>query len=384
MCRNTKVQISALLAAVLVAGGLLALHSAQPPSAGPGGDASGRFAGRVQGAGNSIAGSTVTLYAAGDGKPTQLAQGKSGEDGTFTLDVGADKLKGTADQVLYLVARGGTPKGTADKGANDAIVLLTVLGSEHPKTVTVNEFTTVASVWTGAQFLEGDVLSGPKLGLRIAAGNVPNFVNLETGGYGDTIQDALNSMQTPTMANFATLANLMAGCITQAKPDSRERFLAAATDPMGNVPKDTLSAALSIARHPWHQPDKIFALLNDFYPVPNGKNLRPTPFMPYLSWAPSAWVLPLKFSGGGLCAPGKMMIDSQGNVWAGDNMIVGAQNQDALWAGSLSKLAPNGKPLSPSPFGFTGGGVEGIGFGLAIDAQDNVWGTCYGSKAIVK
>jgi len=40
--------------------------------------------------------------------------------------------------------------------------------------------------------------------------------------------------------------------------------------------------------------------LNDFYPVPEGKNLRPTPFMPYLSWAPSAWVLPLKFTGGGL------------------------------------------------------------------------------------
>jgi hypothetical protein len=384
MFRNTKVQMSALLAAVLVAGGVLALHRAQPSSAGTDGDDSGGFAGRVQGAGGPIAGSTVTLYAAGDGKPTQLAQGKSGEDGAFTLDVGADKLKGAADTVLYLVARGGTPKASADKSANDAIALLTVLGSERPKTVTVNEFTTIASVWTGAQFLEGDALSGPKLGLRIAAGNVPNFVNLETGGYGDTIQDALNSMETPTMANFATLANLLAGCVTQVKPDARERFLAAATDPSGKVPTDTLSTALSIARHPWHRPDKIFALLNDFYPVPQGKNLRPTPFMPYLSWAPSAWVLPLKFTGGGLCAPGRMMVDSQGNIWAGNNFIVGAQNQDALWDGNLSKFAPNGKPLSPMTFGFTGGGLEGIGFGLAIDAQDNVWGTTYGSKAIVK
>src|SRR5262249_2059294 len=153
-----------VLAVVLVAGGLLALYLAKPHRAGPDGDASGRVAGRVQGAGSPIAGSTVTLYAAGDGKPTQLAQGKSGEDGTFTRDVG-DKVEGAADKVLYLVARGGTPKGTADKGPNDAIALLTVLGSERPKTVTVNEFTTIASVWTGAQFLEGDVLSGPKLGL---------------------------------------------------------------------------------------------------------------------------------------------------------------------------------------------------------------------------
>src|SRR6516225_5083174 len=132
MFRNSKVQMSALLAGVLVAGGLLAFHRAEPSSAGPDRDTSGGFAGRVQAAGSPIAGSTVTLYAAGDGTPTQLAQGKSGEDGTFTLDVGADKLKGAADKVLYLVARGGTPKGGADKGANDAIALLTVLGSERP------------------------------------------------------------------------------------------------------------------------------------------------------------------------------------------------------------------------------------------------------------
>ena len=247
------------------------------------------------------------------GAPTQLAQGKTDEDGAFKLTV--DQTPG--DSVLYLVAKGGTPKAAPDKSPNDAIALLAVLGTSLPRKVTVNEFTTVASVWTSAQFLKGDALSGKKLGLRIAAGNVPNFVDLETGGYGGTIQDALNSTQTPTMANFATLANLLAGCITQVKPDACSRFFAAATPPTGGAPTDTLTAAVSIARHPWHQPEKIFALLNDFYPVPKGKNLRPTPFMPYLTWAPSAWVLPLKFTGGGLSAPGKMMIDSEGNLLGG-------------------------------------------------------------------
>ncbi len=78
------------------------------------------------------------------------------------------------------------------------------------------------------------------------------------------------------------------------------------------------------------------------------------------------------------------MIDSQGNVWAGDNFLVGAQNQDVLWTGNLSKFAPDGRPLSPITTGFTGGGLEGIGFGLAVDAGDNVWATTYGSKAIVR
>src|SRR5208337_4634207 len=145
-----------------------------------------------------------------------------------------------------------------------------------------------------AQFLTGDVLSGKSLGLRIAAGNVPNFVDLETGGYGVTIQDALNSAQTPTMANFATLANLLAGAITKATPDACSSFFAAATSPTGNLPTDTLTAIESILHNPWHQPKQVFALLDKFFPVPKGRNLRPTPFMPYLTWAPSAWVLPLK------------------------------------------------------------------------------------------
>jgi hypothetical protein len=338
------------------------------------------LSGNVQGAGGPISGSTVTVYAAGNGAPTQLSQGKTDDNGAFNLDIG----QAPAESVIYVVAKGGTPKVSTNQTPNDAIALLAVLGTTPPKNVVVNEFSTVASAVTCAQFLQGESLSGKNPGLRIAAGNVPNFVDLGTGGYGGTIQDALNSGQTPTMANFATLANLLAGCITQVTPDACQKFFAAATPPEGGVPTDTLEAAVSIARHPWNQPEQIFALLDEFYPVPKGKNLRPTPFMPYLSWAPSAWVLPLKFTGGGLSAPGKLAIDSEGNCWAGDNWLVGAQNQDALWDGNLTKFAPNGKPLSPMTYGFTGGGVEGIGFGLCIDAHDNCWATTYGSKAIVE
>ena len=106
-----------------------------------------------------------------------------------------------------------------------------MLGTSLPKAITVNEFTTVASVVAANQFLKADALSGKLLGLRIAAGNVPNFVNLETGGYGATIQDALNSAQSPTMANFATLASVLAGAITQVTPDACGKFLEASTPP---------------------------------------------------------------------------------------------------------------------------------------------------------
>jgi len=124
------------------------------------------LAGNVQGAGLSIAGSTVTLYAAGPGAPTQLAQGKTDDNGAFNLNVDQPP----ADSVLYLVAKGGTSKAAADKGPNDAIALMAVLGTELPKTATVNELTTVASAFAAAQFIHGESISGNPLGLRIAAG----------------------------------------------------------------------------------------------------------------------------------------------------------------------------------------------------------------------
>jgi hypothetical protein len=327
--------------------------------------------GQVQAGGGPLASSTVTLWAASASDPKQLAQTRTDSDGHFVL--GSQETLGS-DAVLYLVSKGGEATINKGSGDNPAIALLTVLGNTPPAKVVINEMTTIASVWTNAQFLDGAAIKGPALSLKIAAGNVHNFVDLSTGGYGATIVDGLNSTQTPTLANFATLANVLAGCATRVKPDACNGFFAAATSPDGKTPTDTLTASEFVARAPWHNPEKVFALLETFYPVPDPKTaLRPAPFMPYLSFAPSAWVLPLKFSGGGLSGGGKLMFDSQGNVWVVDNFMPGAQNQDYFWRGHLSKFAPDGGPLSPPITGFTGGGLLGPGFGLAIDARDNPW-----------
>jgi hypothetical protein len=328
--------------------------------------------GQVQAGGGPLANSTVTLWEANAGDPKQLAQTQTGSDGRFEL--GTDETP-SADVSLYLVAKGGV--ATVNKGSSDnpAIALLTVLGNTPPTKVVINEMTTVASVWTNAQFLDGTALKGYAIGLRIAAGNVPNFVDLETGGYGVMIQDGFNSTETPTMANFATLSSVLAGCTTRVKADACDSLFAAATGRDGKAPTDTLAAALSIAHNAGFKPERVFALLDAFYPVPQGKHLRATPFMPYLNFAPGAWVLPLKFSGGGNAGGAKVMFDSEGNAWSGDNFIVGWQGHDDLWPGNLSKFAPNGRPLSPMTSGFTGGGLLGPGFGTAIDANDRVWVT---------
>ena len=141
--------------------------------------------------------------------------------------------------------------------------------------------TTLASVITHNQFIDGTAIKGSPLALRIAAGNVPNFVDLTTGDDGPTISDALNSAQTPTMANFGTLANVLAGCTTRVKADACSSLFAASKGPTGNTPTNTLEAAKAIARSPWYQPERMFALLEEFYPYPTGiQVVRPRPYPP--------------------------------------------------------------------------------------------------------
>ena len=175
---------------------------------------------------------------------------------------------------------------------------------------------------------------------------------------------------------------MLSGCVTAVKPDACDQLFAAATAPDGTVPTDTLGAAQLIARNSWYKPERLFALLEAFYAIPPGKTMLDAPYMPYLRYAPSAWVLPLKFDGGGYRAGGKAMFDSEGNLWVGNNFTIGWQGQDTLWQGNASKFAPNGKPLSPITTGFAGGGMQGGTFGAAVDTHDNAWLSSYGGKSI--
>jgi hypothetical protein len=70
------------------------------------------IAGYVQAAGSPIAEATVTLYAAGEGAPRQLAQGKTDADGAFNLN--ADQVP--PDSLLYVIAKGDRAASGAGHG----------------------------------------------------------------------------------------------------------------------------------------------------------------------------------------------------------------------------------------------------------------------------
>ena len=333
------------------------------------GQSTGGVAGTVQAAGKPIAGATVTSFAAGTGAPTKLAEGKTDDQGAFKLNA----KQASKDSVLYVIAKGGTPKAAGSKGATDAIALLAVLGSAPPKTITVNELTTVASPFTSARFINGESISGNTLGLHFAAGNAPNLVDPATGGWGKVILDPINSTQTTTLANLNTLGSLIAASFTVASDDWRSRFFKAATPPSGVTPKNTLEAMAGIARPPWARPKEFFELFDEAYPQAKDGSRRKAPFAPYLAYAPPDFALSLCFAGGGMCANGKFVFDAGGNLWSGQNWMPGSQSGVSVnIGGGLIKVLPNGTVVSPPVNGFRGMGLDGVGWGTGV-SLDKVW-----------
>ena len=298
----------------------------------------------------------MTLYAAGEGAPTEVSRTKTDAKERFHFDA----TSAPKDSVLYAVA----------KGPNQAVALMTLLGTSFPNTITVNELTTVASTFTAARFINGEAICGNPLGLRIAAGNTPNLVDLEAGGWGKVIVDPGNSTWTTALANLNTLGSLISAFATVANDDWRTRFLQAATSIGGATPKNTLEAMAAIARTPWANPKVLYALFDEAYPQPKDGARRKAPFAPYLAYAPADFILSLWFGGGGSYSNGNMVFDSEGNMWCGVNWMAGSQSGVRKnIGGGLIKFSPNGTALSPPITGFTGMGVDGIGWGTSRDTR---------------
>src|SRR5262249_22556838 len=147
-------------------------------------------------AGKPVSGAAVSLYVAGTDAPKLLAHGNTDAKGYFKFRDDHILTGG----VYYLESRGGMAAAATEKTPNSGVALLAVIGTSLQKKVIINEFSTVASCYTFARFIKGESISGAEMGLRIAAGNVPNFVNLSTGKWGATIIDALNSTQSTALA----------------------------------------------------------------------------------------------------------------------------------------------------------------------------------------
>jgi len=312
--------------------------------------------------GKAIPGAKVTLWkTAGTASPETIKETSTDAEGHFELQ----NLKSSDDGNIYYI--------TTEGGPHEGVALMSVLGTAPLSSVVINELTTVASVFTSARFIDGVTISGNPLGVRIAAGNAPNLVDPATGKWGSVLLDPFNSTQNTTLARLNTLGSMIVAFGTTADEDWRTEFLNAASTGMGEIPRNTLEALSSVARAPWTNPAQLFELFGKAYPQPEDGSRREAPYVPYLAYAPKDFAMILSFAGGGIFAPGKLQVDVEGNIWSGVNWMPGSQSgvYHNIGGGTI-KLSPNGTALSPPITGFTGMGVDGIGWGTGM-TKDRVW-----------
>jgi len=318
-------------------------------------------AGKIDLLDQPISDAKITLWKTnGKDAPSQISSLNSDKQGQFSF-----ALSGSNDpsEVYYLTSDGGMVNG---KRAG-SLSLMAVLGNQEFKQVVLNELTTVGSVWPNAQLLDGTRLKGSLIGLKIGSANVPNLVDVSTGHYGDVILDGSNINDSETMSRMNTLASLVATCGDPAKASGCSQFVKLADS------DNTLSALQNIARRPWNNADKLYDVFTTNYPVSITTKLRSGAVFPYLLFAPTDFSLILRFTGGGLLAPGKILFDKEGNLWTGFNWMSGSESGVVNnLGGALAKFSSGGKPLSPAPLGFNGQDINGVGWGTGM-SEDKVW-----------
>jgi hypothetical protein len=228
-------------------------------------------------------------------------------------------------------------------------------------TVSINELTTVASVWALSPFMTGIANIGTSStnaqGLTNAFATVNKLANISTGTVSGP---ALPSGATVPVAKMNTLADLLAAaCINSAGGTAGDGsgcgnlFSAATVNSV--APTDTITAAMNMAQHPSANTS-----------VANNVNAT-SQFQPTLASAPSDFSLVITYTGYGLSTPKGIATDPTGNVWVANSGSNSVTKFDAL---GVTPTDATGY-LSGSS-GYTIGSVSAP-VALAIDPSGNAW-----------
>jgi sugar lactone lactonase YvrE len=361
---------------VLIVGALVALAGLPGAAFANGGSGSATFVPKVTSTGTlrgtvPLPGMNVVLMAAKPGAkaPVKLGSTRSDRHGEFELHYRGNE----AASVKYLLAT--RPGGAAEAGfpvdGQSYRVALAIGTGEPYGTMKVTERTTVAMGFAMAQFIgSGDRVVGPNPGLKNAAAMSADLVKTE-GGISKVLLDFPNGGATSTHPTFNSLGNLLTICRRQNLACAR--VLSKARVPGGAPAPDTLAAAVNIARYPWHD-------VGGLYKLAISPAVR-TRWQPSLGRgeAPDAWTLALRFEGTppGMDGPGNFSIDSEGNLWVGNNYAYSRQSRQPACGGKeMFRFTPTGQTYPGSPY--VGGGLSGVGFGVAVDLSERVWAANFG------
>ncbi|WP_253915680.1 hypothetical protein [Streptomyces sp. NRRL S-31] len=346
----------------LAASATLALLPAALPTATPAdAGAPPPLHGTVTSAGKPLSHATVTLFAGDRRGVRQLGRATTDAHGSFLLRPGQ-----RTGSVLYVEAAPAHDR---------ALRLRSVVGvgpgggvpQRHESTVTVNEFTTVATGFALAQFTDRRGVSGPSPGLENAAATSYNLADPATGKPGKVVTNHDNGARNDTLATLGTLANLVSLCAPGADTGRCRDLLRRATPPRGPAPADTAQAVAALARNPRLATGELHALAG-----------RAHTYAPALDQAPTAWVLALHYTAPEVYAPGRVAVDAKGNVWASNNWLPGTRDPSPY----VTVQDPVGNPALNSPL--SGGGMKAGAWGIAIDHAGSVWVPSYAGDAMAK
>jgi hypothetical protein len=380
--------------------------------------------GTVFGGQQPISGATIQLYAAGGsnyGVGATYSTGTSllgnntvttATDGTGSFTLSGKYTCPANNPNVYIVATGGSPSTGTGGTVNHQLALMAALGpclaAQNGNTkVTLNELTTVASVYALSGFMTGIANIGTSgsnaTGLNNAFAAVNKLVNISTGTAGGP---ALPANATLPVAKINTLADILAACVNSPGGTVGQSNICGElfTDTTVNsvAPTDTITAMMNIAQHP--------NLTSDLWNIPTGS----APFQPSLSNPfPSDFSIVVTYSGGGLSTPKGIAVDTAGNVWtanSGNNSVSEFSNVGAPLSGTtgypigtstapaaiavdvngnawvansgnstVSEVSPGGATVTP----FSGGNMS-TPVSIAIDASNNIWVANSGNASVTE
>jgi hypothetical protein len=305
-----------LLGSCLLTIALLALAGCEKPNwTGPL-PAFFKLQGNVQGGQHPISGSTIQVYSAGTtglasaALPLLSQPAHSDGNGGFSFKIACP----SSTSQLYITARQGNP-GSSPGVVNPAIALMAALGPcgelTSSPSVTINEVTTVGSVWPLASYMSSASLLGYAPGDTSFSADVTLVQQLVDTIHGTSPGQGIPEGYAVQTAKLFSLADLLDACVNSyggtagdGSPCGRLFSLGAARD--ATPPTDTLQAALLIAQAPDANVTNIFNL------VPAGGAFQPT-----ISPSPVDWSLPL------VAIPGAPAIDPPpGNYPAGQQVTL--------------------------------------------------------------
>jgi sugar lactone lactonase YvrE len=311
-----------------------------------------------------IQASEVTLYSTGNrnGKRV-LGKARTNRNGSFKIFY---RTPENQDSILYLTTKSGRLSKTRNKLSRHFSLAVVIGPAPYAETVILNERTTVASGFAMAQFLHDSHLHGKGAGLQVASLMVRHLVDIETGKLGATITNDANGPPSLTLNTFNEMANLLATCAVDA--DTCRAITGLALPLNDKEPEDTFQAIANMATTPWRNPVPLFDLVGvDIYQP----DLDDTP--------PSAWVLALKFLGDPrpFAGPGNIAVDRNGQLWVGNNYV---HEEGFILPDCAGDLLYEMDPTTGLVNTYTGGGVDGVGFGITIAPNDDIWVGNFGFK----